>query len=181
MVTEDIGKNKAEKKNPKKNFGINIGSNAGSLPKARSSTRCNREAKYPENLTFGTEQVFFFNWSIVDSQSTILCFRRAAKWFSYICVQFFFQILFPYVCVLSPCSSLQLFVTPRTVAPQAPLSMGFPRQKYWNGLPFPSPGDLLNPGIESASPVSPVLQADYLLLSHQGSPFPIQIIIKYWV
>ena len=61
MVTEDIGKNKAEKKNPKKNFGINIGSNAGSLPKARSSTRCNREAKYPENLTFGTEQVFFFN------------------------------------------------------------------------------------------------------------------------
>jgi len=57
--------------------------------------------------------------------------------------------------------------------------VGFPRQKYWNGLPFPSPGDLLNPGIESASPVSPVLQADYLLLSHLGSPFPIQIIIKY--
>ena len=42
---------------------------------------------------------------------------------------------------------------------QAPLSMGFPRQKYWNGLPFPSPGDLPNPGIE---PRSPALQANFL-------------------
>ena len=50
------------------------------------------------------------------------------------------------------------------------LSMGFPRQEYWNGLlglPFPSPGDLPNPGIE---PASPALQADSLPLSHQGSP-----------
>ena len=46
-----------------------------------------------------------------------------------------------------------------TVAYQAPLSMGFPRQEYWNELPFPSPGDHLNPGIE---PRSPVLQADSL-------------------
>ena len=42
---------------------------------------------------------------------------------------------------------------PWTVACQAPLSMGFSRQEYWNGLPFPSPGDLHDPGIESASPV----------------------------
>ena len=48
------------------------------------------------------------------------------------------------------------FVTPWTVTRQAPLSMGFPRQKYWSGLPFPSPGDLPNPGIE---PVSPALAA----------------------
>jgi len=41
-------------------------------------------------------------------------------------------------------------VTPWTAACQAPLSMGFPRQEYWSGLPFPSPGDLPNPGIESA-------------------------------
>ena len=46
--------------------------------------------------------------------------------------------------------------TPWTVACQAPLSMGFSRQDYWSGLPFPSPGDLPNPGIE---PRSPVLQA----------------------
>ena len=43
-------------------------------------------------------------------------------------------------------------VTPWTVAHQAPLSMGFPRQEYWSGLPFPPPGDLPNPGIEPISP-----------------------------
>ena len=47
-------------------------------------------------------------------------------------------------------SHVQLFVTPWTVAHQAPLSMGFSRQEYWNGLVFPSPGDLPNPGIELA-------------------------------
>ena len=45
---------------------------------------------------------------------------------------------------------VQLFVTPWTTACQAPLSMGFPRQDYWSGLPFPSPGDLPDPGIEPA-------------------------------
>ena len=50
-----------------------------------------------------------------------------------------------------------LFATPWTVAYQPPLSMGFSRQEYWSGLPFPSPGDLCNPGIE---PESPTLQAD---------------------
>ena len=48
-----------------------------------------------------------------------------------------------------------LFATLRTVAHQALLSMGFSRQEYWNGLPFPPPGDLPNPGIEPASPMSP--------------------------
>ena len=49
------------------------------------------------------------------------------------------------------------FVTPWTVARQAPLSMEFCRQEYWSGLPFPPPGDLPDPGIKSASPVSPTL------------------------
>ena len=49
-------------------------------------------------------------------------------------------------------SCVQLFVTPWTVASQAPLSMGFPRQEYWRGLLFPSPGDLPNPGIKPAFP-----------------------------
>ena len=61
------------------------------------------------------------------------------------------------------------FVTPWTVAHQAPLSMRFSRQEYWSRLPFPPPGDLPDPGIEPTS-VSPALQADSLLLSHQGSP-----------
>ena len=54
------------------------------------------------------------------------------------------------------------FVTPWTVARQAPLSMGFSRHEYWSELPCPPPGDLPNPGIE---PETPALQADSLLLS----------------
>ena len=50
-------------------------------------------------------------------------------------------------------SRVQLFVTPWTIADQAPLSMEFSRQEYWSGLPFPSPTDLPNPGIKSGSPV----------------------------
>ena len=54
-------------------------------------------------------------------------------------------------------SPVQLSATPWTVARQAPLSMGFPRQDYWSGLPFLPPGDLPDPGIE---PTSHALQAD---------------------
>ena len=50
-------------------------------------------------------------------------------------------------------SHVQLFVTPWTVAYQAPLSMGFSRQEYWSGVPFPSPGELPDAGIEPGSPV----------------------------
>ena len=54
-----------------------------------------------------------------------------------------------------------------TITCQAPLSMGFSRQEYWSGVPFPSPGHLLDPGIELESPAR---QVDSLPLSHQGSP-----------
>ena len=60
-----------------------------------------------------------------------------------------------------------LFATPWTVACQAPPSMGFSRQEYWSGLPFPSPGDLPYPGIE---PGSPALQADSLPSEPQEKP-----------
>ena len=49
-------------------------------------------------------------------------------------------------------SRVRLFATPWTVAYQALLSMGFSRQEYWSGVPFPFPGDLPDPGIESGSP-----------------------------
>ena len=55
-------------------------------------------------------------------------------------------------------------MTPWTLARQASLSMGFPRQKYWSGLPFLSPGDLPDPGVE---PASTALHVDSLSLSHQ--------------
>ena len=58
------------------------------------------------------------------------------------------------VCVLS---HSQLFGTPLTLARQALLSMGFPRQEYWSGLPFLSPGNLPDPGIKLASSASPAL------------------------
>ena len=59
--------------------------------------------------------------------------------------------------MLSHFSGLQFFVGLWTVALQAPLSMGFSRQEYWSGLPFPPPGDLLDPGIEPASLMPPEL------------------------
>ena len=61
-------------------------------------------------------------------------------------------------------SRVRLFVIPWTVAYQAPLSMGFSRQEYWSGFPFPSPGDLPNPGIE---PRSPALQEDILIHTYK--------------
>ena len=60
------------------------------------------------------------------------------------------------------------FATPWTAARQAPLSMRFPRQEYWSGFPFPSPGDLPDPGIE---PVSPACQVDSLTAEPRGKPF----------
>ena len=62
-------------------------------------------------------------------------------------------------------SRVRLFATPWTVAHQAPPPMGFSRQEYWSGLPFPSPGDLPNPGTE---PRSPALQADALTSEPPG-------------
>ena len=62
---------------------------------------------------------------------------------------------------------VQLFVTPWTVAYQAPQSMQFSRQEYWSGLPFPSPGDLPNPGME---PWPPALQAAALPSEPPGKP-----------
>ena len=64
-------------------------------------------------------------------------------------------------------SHVRLFATPWTIAYQAPPSMGFSRQECWSGLPFPSPGDLPNPGIE---PRSPALQEDTLLSEPPGKP-----------
>ena len=60
-------------------------------------------------------------------------------------------------CVLSCFSRVWLFVTLRTATHQAPLSMGFSRQKYWSGVPFPSPGHLPDPGIEPVSLTFPSL------------------------
>ena len=63
-------------------------------------------------------------------------------------------------------SHVQLFATPWTVAQQASLPLGFPRQEYWSGLPFPSPEDIPGPGIE---PVSPALAGGFFTAEPPGS------------
>ena len=75
-------------------------------------------------------------------------------------------------CMAQSLSCVRLFVTPWTVAHQAPLSV-FPRQEYWSGLPFSPPGDLPDPGIEPVSLMSPALAGGffttgplYLLLTY---------------
>ena len=67
-------------------------------------------------------------------------------------------------------SRIKFFANLWTIAHQTPLSKGFSRRDYWNELPCPIPGSLPHPEIEPASPVATALQADSLLLSHQGSP-----------
>ena len=67
-------------------------------------------------------------------------------------------------------SCVRLFATPWTVAHQAPLSMGFPRQEYWSGVPFPPPGDLSNPGVEPVFPASPALAGGFFTTMAPGEP-----------
>ena len=65
--------------------------------------------------------------------------------------------------VLSRFSRVRLFATLWAIACQAPLSMGFPRQEYWSGLPFPPPGDLPDPGIEPKTLMSPALAGGFFI------------------
>ena len=101
----------------------------------------------------------------------------------YVC-KYMYVCVYIYICVCVVCvlcaqlvSCVWLFVTPWTVAHQAPLSMAFSRQEYWSGLPFPSPGDLPEPGIKPESPelaggfiacVRAWMQVDSLPLLHLG-------------
>ena len=75
-------------------------------------------------------------------------------------------------CMLRYYTRVQLFATPWTVAHQTPPSMEFSKQEYWSGLPFPSPGDLPDPGIE---PRSPALQADVLSSEPPGKPVGMKV------
>ena len=88
-----------------------------------------------------------------------------------------FPIYFPLK--VKSLSCFWLFATPWTIAYQAPPSVGFSRQEYWSGLPFPSPGDLPNTGIE---PGSPALQADALPSEPPGKPLLVyKNTINFWM
>ena len=73
--------------------------------------------------------------------------------------------------ILNHFSHVLLFAAPCTVVGQAPLSMEFSQQEYWDNLPFASPGDLLNPGIELASPDSLALAGKFFTAEPLGKPF----------
>ena len=75
-----------------------------------------------------------------------------------------------HMCMLSHFSRVQLFVTPWTVACQAPLSTGFSRQEYWINLPFPPPGNLPNLGIKPMSLEAPVLAGGFFTTEPFGKP-----------
>jgi len=82
-------------------------------------------------------------------------------------------ILKAYAKIISYAKSLQLCLTvcdPMDCSPQVPLSMGFPRQGYWNGLPFPPPGNLLTQGSNLCLLCLPVLEAGSLPLVPPGEP-----------
>ena len=78
--------------------------------------------------------------------------------------------LYPFLKCVSRSVMSNSFATPWTVACQVPLSMGFSRQEYWRGLPFPPPGDLPDPGIELTSPVSPALAKRFFTTEPPGKP-----------
>ena len=117
-----------------------IGETAFSLPCSALALLSLDTISCTENIQPLSDSIQFkaFNWGKLYSPALNAC--------EFVCVC---------VCVL-----VQLFVTPWTVACQTPLSMGFSRQEYWSGLPFPSPGHLPNPGIKLGFPA---LQADSLL------------------
>ena len=65
---------------------------------------------------------------------------------------------------------VRLFCDPMDCSPQAPLSLGFPRQEYWRGLPFPTPGDLPYPGIDPTSLASPALAGRFFITAPPRKP-----------
>ena len=75
-----------------------------------------------------------------------------------------------HVCVCSIIQSCSTLETPWTVAHQAPLSMEFSRQEYWSALPFPTPGDLPDPGIEPAFLSSPAMASGFFTTMPSGKP-----------
>ena len=88
----------------------------------------------------------------------------------YFCIQTWVSPL-EYLCVHTQSfSRVWLSATPWTIPHQAPLSMGFSRQEYWSGLPFPSPEDRPSPAIEPGSPTSPALADEFFTTKPPGKP-----------
>ena len=90
----------------------------------------------------------------------------------YVLGHFTHRHLFPKIILMCMCVLIHvwLFATPWIVAHQVPLSMGFFRQEYWTGLPFPPLGDLSDPGVEPKTFVSPTLEGRFFTTEPPGKP-----------
>ena len=105
-----------------------------------------------------------------DSGGKVFCVRYSSYRAGSLCKWHFLSLVSfvpqnPCAHVLSGFRWVQLFATLRTVAGQAPLSMGFPREEYWSEWSLPPPGDLPDPNIEPASPMSPALAGRFFTTS----------------
>ena len=134
----------------------------------------------PQELRTPNFQSQLYCWQLIQRKaavrSGVLKFRglmwEIATW-EIAAVTRTFLFLLDVLLLFQSLSRVWLFVTPWTVAHQASLSMGFPRQEYWSGLPCPPPGDLPDPGI---IPRAPALQADSLLSEPPGK----HVILGLW-
>ena len=115
-------------------------------------------ALFPEQVTYNSEKLSTHNFIIQRHENRYSFMQEHMLVCVCLCV-YFRRILLLWTSVVSDCA------TQWTVASQAPLSMGFSWQEYWNGLPCPSPRYLPNPGIKPTSSAAPALQADSLPLT----------------
>ena len=106
----------------------------------------------------------YIQWKIIQPLKGMKCMLQYESW-KYCAKWNKWDTRLHIVCVLSHFSHVGFLATPWTVAYQTSLSMGFSRQEYWSGLPFPPPGDLPNPGIKPASLSSPILAGRFFTTS----------------
>ena len=117
-------------------------------------------------------------WWWVISDTTVVSRLALSRWVcfeqEYVCTCTYMYTLCVCVCVCVCVCMVSLvwpFATPWTVACQAPQFMEFSRQEYWSGLPFPSLGDLPDPGIEPRSPMCPALAGGFFITEPPKKPY----------
>ena len=133
--------------------------------------------------TVNQANCYIYKYTYKYSVDICVCVDIYVCIYIYVCVYIYYICVcvciyvYIYICIyiVKLLSHVCLLVTPWTVAHQAPPSMEFSRQEYWSGLPFPSPGDLPDPGVK---PGSPALQADALPSEPPGISLSIYSIHK---
>ena len=119
----------------------------------------------------------FCTFTVVYSYDFCVCCYY--KWGFLFCI---YTYRYTYICMhAQSLSYVWLFGTSWTVAHRAPLSMGFPRQEYWSGLPFPFPGDLHDPRIEPTSFASSALAGGFFTTEPPGKPIYVYLILHWKV